>query len=239
MSGNTPTAADLASSNHGWQGCLWNASSAGLFRYDPAASMPLLSATRRFGDGTRYSSGAGSLGLSITGTGSTSIDKLQCNFGFNISRPSITASIKWTSDVADNDPSNIDCFQINGVSQYAAVNCYEGARGHRIWRVEDSIRNGTSVITAEPSTACGSVGCTLVLTYQSGTGSAAGTMSLSVYDQTCTLLGTSSVLGATTIDYPQVVSVGHLGSQKLTSGKHMYWDSLQISLSSRPPTPPC
>jgi hypothetical protein len=231
--GHAPTSTTLATDTHGWQGIHVHVTGSNIL-YDTSASMPLLNSTGRLGDGASYAAGAGSLGVTYTGTGTAINPHLTFGWGVNSSQTVVTAAVKFTSDVLDSDTSNVDCFSIHGATDFAAVNCY-AAGGHRYFGLETVSGNGPTHVVASPSTACGSIGCTIVLQYQAGAGTVANTHTMWIYDQTGALLGTTSHASSTALDYPQYVNIGPAGNMVLTSGKHFKWDSLQVSLTSSVP----
>lgn len=155
--GMLPTTALLTPAAHGFQGGMWAVTGSANMIFDAAASMPLRNSTGLLADGTTSAANAGSMGFTITGAGAAMpTTKLQYTWHTHTPVMQMTAAIKWTSDVADNDTSNIDCFSIHGATDFANVNCYE-TLSHRYLRIETPQGNGAN-FNVLPSVSCSTVG---------------------------------------------------------------------------------
>lgn len=230
--GNNPAAADLASATHGWQGGRW-VSSVVAMKYATAASMPLLNSTGRLGDGSSYSAGSGTLGLSITGNGTAETDYVTYSWSQNTLGPNYANTVlvfKYNENLAATDTTSIDCGSLIASSDYAGANCY-GTGSTRYVRLETDEGNGSN-ISWTPSTSCP---CTIVIQYNAGNGVTAGTHSVSAYNSSGSLLGTSTHVGSTAATYVYQFHIGQFAANAITTGKLIQWDSVQLSLNSTVP----
>lgn len=191
--GNVPTAATLSADTKGWNGALWYLAAIQL-QYATGASMPLIGASNRLGDGSVIGTSS-TQGLQIAATGTAQSDYIQDSFGYNTNNPNMLLSFKYNDNLAQTDTTLIDCGNLHGgVTDYAGVNCY-GLAGNRIFRLETPYGNGSNITPSGGSTAtaCGTPpnGCTILVQYESG-GAAitASSVTASVGGGTATFTGT-------------------------------------------------
>jgi len=222
VSGNSVTVPLLHASQHGWNGGVWTIT--GAPKYSSTQAHGLTNATRLCGDGVTYSSGAGTLGLSVTGTGSAVADGLTYSFGISMI-PSMTLGFWYYNSLAANDTSLIDCGSITagaGGQDYSSANCYgDGATRYVV--IETNGGGGSHVNMP-------SVGWYFIeVDYNAG-----GTHAVKLYDSTHSLIGTSTH-AATGTYYPTLFNIGHNNASSITNGAVVYWDSATLSLTGQTP----
>lgn len=233
--GNAPTTATLASSSRGWQGCSWGAGTAVAMKYATAASMPLLNLSGRLADGSSFAAGLGSLGLQIVGTGVSQTDYVTCSLNTQNSSPNIVVVFKYNENFVATDTTDIDCGLIpgSGSVDFIAANCY-GDTTTRYVALETGQGNGGH-INFPGGTASGNCPCTIVLAYQAAVSGVAGTHSLSLYNSSGSLIGSSTHAGSTTTSWPVNFSFGQTRTGALTSTKFANWDSVSFSPNTTVP----
>jgi hypothetical protein len=207
---------------------------------DTAASMPLLNATGRLnGDGSNNAAGQGSLGVSITGNGTAEDDYIEAQVSYGGVPGMMTSSavlvFKYNENFVATDQSDIDCGSIIGVggSDYAGANCYGDGTSRFIALEAGS--GQSSHINFPGGTASGNCPCTIVVSYNGGSGN---NHSLSLYNSSGSQIGSTVTEPAqSTLYYPQFYDVGQYNNvSALTSGKKAMWDSVQFSLNSTVPS---
>jgi len=213
--------------------------------FSSVASKPLPAPTGRLcGDGGTYTDAEENLGLALTLDGvATDSDVARYAWTYDPNGP-VSVSFNIMLDMAQNDPSNVDCFALNSANDDSAqtmmtVNCY-GTGGNRHLSTEnftnctnssDGYGNGANVYVK--------VGqwYTVQLQLVPGIGTGAGNMSVYNYPGPLAgggggaLIGTSNVSGCTTgLAYGILMGKGET-TGPMTAGAHIYFDSIIIDLS--------
>jgi hypothetical protein len=226
--GVAPTEATLRASTHGWQGGLWRTSNIKTMVFATAANHPLQNpAGRLFGDGINYASGAGTLGIKITGAAPTAQTDYISYSWSNSKLTDMSAGAWYYTDLSARDQSSNDCFSIHGaVQQFAAVNCYGGLT--RYIRLETPAGNG-SIIKISSSTW-------YWIQIHWHFDGISFKHTVTVRDTGGTLIGTSSYGPFTALaDYPAYLNVGKVNHSTMTNGRIQYLDSIKISLVGEDP----
>jgi hypothetical protein len=222
--GVAPTQATLMSSTHGWQGGYWDTSHVKTMVYSTAASQPLQNATGRLlGDGINYPSGAGTLGIKITGASPTAqSDAIKYSWTYS-NLTDVSAGAWYYTNLSAGDLTSNDCLGIHGANgKFAAANCY-GSSTSRFIALETPHGDGSRV-KISPSTWY----WIQIKWHFDGT---YFTHTIKVFDTTGSVVGTSSVGPyIASADYPAYLDIGKGNSSVMTNGKIQYLDSIKISL---------
>ena len=246
VDGARVTDAGLTSSTHGWQGGLWSIQTVGTteLSFSSVASKPLPAPTGRLcSDGNTYADAQENLGLALTLDGvATDSDVARYAWIYDPVGP-VSVSFNIMLDMAQNDPSNVDCFALNSVKDGSAqtmmaVNCY-GTGGTRHLSTED-FTNCTNSSGGPGNGANVDVKVgqwyTVQLQLIPGIGTGAGNMSVYDYPGPLAggvggaLIGTSNVSGCTTgLAYGIGMGKGAT-SGPMTTGAHIYYDTIIIDL---------
>lgn len=231
VNGNQPTASTLAAETHGQQGGTWIPTTTANMVYG-ATNMPLQANTGKlYGDGTNYSSGAGSHGITLTGSGGAITNNVLYNVGYT-KLASVTTSVWFCSDVSQADTSDNDMFAIQGTggSSDSAGALFEGT-GTRFFVLEALSGNAPGSIAYASGTGCGAGGTGWVniqIQYNFS-----GNHNLLVCNTTGAQVGSTLTQASEGNAYMDRVVIGNLSAQTLTNGAHYYWDSLKIDYTGK------
>jgi hypothetical protein len=180
------------------------------------------------GNLTSYSSGTTSLGLVETGTGSAVANYLQYTLGATPALASLSRSIKFCTDAPSSDSFIMDVAYIGIGSDYINVQ-FQCNGSSCFWNSEapgGSTADFVSYTTGGSCSAGGSGWVTIAQQInETGSGCSGKPCSyVKIYSNTGSLLGTASNPAAGTWGGLSVAwIVGHLGSDTIPSGVHIYY----------------
>lgn len=216
----TVTAAQITSSQHGAVPCTWSIP-AGSFTSSASASMPLLNSSGRlYGDGVNYASGQGTLGVRLTGSGSSVSNYMTCNMTGGV--PVMSASANFKSSLAANDTSGPDNFYIQGST--AALNfMFHGNGTNRFVQLEcnDTSTTSAGTVTITPNTEY-----TLMLLFDSThSGVGVGGHKARVYNTSGVLQGSEMSCDSLSTNRATGIAIGNIGAQTITNAATEDFDS--------------
>jgi hypothetical protein len=226
--GAAPTVATLTSGVQGWGACLWALT--GTAPYATAASMPLINASGRLADGSSVAAGAGTLGVKMTGSGSSVANNISCSFNNNAPLKTVSASVNFQSSLGPTDTTNMDIFYINGLG--GALNFeWHGNGTNRFVQLEcsDSSTTSSGTVTLSANTEY-----TLMLLFDA----AGGTHKARVYNTSGSLVGSEMTCASTATNLASGTVVGNIGPQVMTNTATNYFDSWRFDTNGTWPLSP-